>query len=164
MIDRKSFLWNYLSNGQKGLIETGEFLLGDANKHEKPLSDYSYIVFPFAKAYEGFLKQLFLDKGFIDQNQYQSDHFRIGKALNPNFAKEVPSESVYLKITNFCKSEELSKKLWGAWKRGRNLLFHYFPHNIHAITFLEAQDTINMVISAMDEAIVVCKPVGTLLR
>ncbi len=153
MIDRNSYLWSYISNGQKGLIETGEFLLKDAKEHDKPLSDFSYTVFPFAKAYEGFLKQLFLDMGFIDKQEYESDRFRIGKALNPNFAKERPDESVYLKITNYCKGENLAKQLWDTWKHSRNLLFHYFPHNINAISLSEADRAIMMIVSVMEEAV-----------
>lgn len=153
MIDRNSYLWNYLSLGQKGLIETGEFLLKDAKEHDKPLSDFSYIVFPFAKAYEGFLKQLFLDMKFIDKHQYESDHFRIGKALNPNFAQERPDESVYLKISNYRGNEDLAKTLWDTWKYARNLLFHYFPHNLKAVLLTEAESDTTMIINAMEKAL-----------
>lgn len=160
MIDKNSALWIYLPDGQKGLIETGEFLLSDAKTHTKPLTDYSYIVFPFAKAYEGFLKQIFLDKGFITKNEYESDHFRIGKALNPNFAREAPQFSVYLKITNFCGNEEMAKSLWDAWKRGRNLLFHYFPNNLLAISLSEAEEVKGIIINAIEEAFRTLKPIA----
>lgn len=158
MIEKNSQLWDYLSDGQKGLIETGKFLLSDAKANSKPLSDYSYIVFPFAKAYEGFLKQLFLDMGFISKNDYEGDRFRIGKALNPNFAKEAPQYSVYLKITNLYGNEEIAKKLWDAWKRGRNLLFHYFPHNLLAIDLSYAEEISRLIISVMKESFNKLKP------
>lgn len=158
IISKNSVLWNYLSDGQRGLIETGGFLLSDAKAHRKPLSDYSYIVFPFAKAYEGYLKQLFLDKGFITKNDYEGDRFRIGKALNPNFAKEAPQYSIYLKITNLCGNEETAKRLWDAWKRGRNLLFHYFPHNLLAIDLSYAEEISKLIISTMDESYNKLKP------
>lgn len=158
MIDKNSLLWSYLSDGQKGLIETGEFLLTDAKDHQKPISDFSFIVFPIAKAYEGFLKQLFLDMGFITKEQYESDRFRVGRELNPNFAKERPDISVYLKIAKYCKNQELADTLWNAWKRGRNLLFHYFPHNQLKISFEEAQETIDLIITAMEKSFVSCNP------
>lgn len=158
MIDKKSILWSYLSEGQRGLIETGVFLLKDAKEHNKPLSDFSYIVFPFAKAYEGFLKQLFLDKKFITQEDYQSTHFRIGKALNPHYAKERPDNSAYLKIVEFCGGKELADMLWNAWKRGRNLLFHYFPHNLRKIDLKEAEEAINLIIDAMEASFSSCAP------
>ncbi len=158
MIQLNHQLWSYLSEGQKGLIKTGEFLLAEARKHPQPLSDYSYLVFPFAKAYEGFLKKIFLDKGFISQKDYLSDHFRIGKALNPHFAHESPQESVYQKIVNFCQSTKIADMLWNTWKRGRNLLVHYFPHNQLAITFQEAEVIINMIIQSMQTALAVFQP------
>jgi len=158
MIDKKSTLWSYLSKGQKGLIETGEFLLKDAKEHNKPLSDFSYIVFPFAKSYEGFLKQLFLDMEFITKLDYESNRFRIGRALNPHYAKERPDNSVYLKIGKYCGGDYLANKLWNAWKRGRNLLFHYFPQNLQKIDLNEAGSTINLIISAMEKSFISCAP------
>ncbi|KXK09261.1 MAG: hypothetical protein UZ22_OP11002001140 [Microgenomates bacterium OLB23] len=54
-------LRNYISEGQKDLIDEGLHLLEHAeNSHDENLHDYSFVVFPFAKAYEGFLKQVFL--------------------------------------------------------------------------------------------------------
>ncbi|MBI2029900.1 hypothetical protein HYT02_05780 [Candidatus Gottesmanbacteria bacterium] len=158
MINKNSALWSYLSEGQKGLIETGEFLLADAKDHQKPISDFSYIVFPIAKAYEGFLKQLFLDMGFISKEQYESDRFRVGRELNPNFAKERPDISVYLKIVKYCNGQELADNLWNAWKRGRNLLFHYFPHNQLKVTLESAEEAINLIISAMEQSFASCNP------
>lgn len=78
-IDRNSNLWNYLSSDLKGLIEDGEKIIDHAIKHgENGSSDFSYIVFNFAKAYEGFLKHLFLDLGFIQEDDYYGDDIRIG--------------------------------------------------------------------------------------
>ena len=156
VIDRNSSLWQYLTEGQRGLIETGELLLIEAKEHPKTLSDFSYIVFPFAKAYEGFLKQFFLEMKFITKYQYESNHFRVGKALNPHLQKQLRDNSVYLKIINSCGSEKLADILWDGWKRGRNLLFHYFPHNLKAITLDEAEAIINMLIRAMETALISC--------
>ena len=78
MISTGSLLWQYLSPQQRVLYGDGEFLVTDSSIHrdEEP-TDYSYLVFPFAKMYEGFLKQLFLDVGFISERDYYSNHFRI---------------------------------------------------------------------------------------
>ena len=75
-INKKSFFWNYLSSGQKDLMEVGLFLYKDAKENQsRKLGDYSYLVFSFAKAYEGFLKKLFLDMGFISKKEYESNRF-----------------------------------------------------------------------------------------
>ncbi len=157
-IDKNSFFWNYLSLGQKGLIEEGLYLLEDLRDHpDINISDYSYIVFPFAKAYEGFLKKLFLDCGFITQKQYESDHFRIGRALNPYLEKSLRFESVYDKIISFCGDKLLADQLWNMWKRGRNLVFHYFPHNLKALTFQEADVIISEMLDVMQKAVKECR-------
>jgi hypothetical protein len=152
-IDKQSFFWKYLSDGQKGLIEEGFYLLNDANNHKQnSISDFSYLVFPFAKAYEGFLKKLFLDLSLISKESYESDRFRIGKALNPSLEKHLRHESVYDKIVNL-KNRELAEKLWINWKKGRNLVFHYFPHNTNALKFEEANTIIKDLLDVMQEAV-----------
>lgn len=157
-IDKTSFFWNYLSAGQKGLIEEGLYLLEDINKHpDARITDYSYLVFPFAKAYEGFLKKLFLDLKFIPQQVYESDHFRIGKALNPHLEKILRHESVYDKVTAHCDSRDLADELWNVWKKGRNLVFHYFPHNFRALSLDEAEKIISGILNIMQKAVSECR-------
>ena len=55
-------------------------------------TDYSYLVFPYAKLYEGFLKDIFLSAEIISQTEYVSDHFRIGKALSPSMVSRFGEE------------------------------------------------------------------------
>lgn len=156
-VDRNSLFWNYLSSGQKGLIEEGLYLIQDLQDHpDFNITDFSYLVFPFAKAYEGFLKKLFLDCGFITRQQYESDHFRIGRALNPYLEKHLRFESVYDKIISYTNDKNLADKLWDMWKRGRNLVFHYFPHNLKALTFNEAEMIIAEMMDVMQKAVSIC--------
>ena len=87
VIDRSSVLWSYCSPEIQGLFTDGEKLLEDAHKYPAKVSDYSYLVFPFAKAYEGFLKKLLLDLQLIKESEYHGDRIRIGRVLNPNYLK-----------------------------------------------------------------------------
>src|SRR3989344_1264895 len=120
MFDRRSVLWDYLSSHQKELIEDGERLFGEAGKISPPLHDYSYAVFPYAKAYEGFLKKLFFDLGFIDEQTYRGEHFRIGRALNPSLEPALRYESIFDKLVGYCGGKDLANELWHVWKKGRN--------------------------------------------
>ncbi|MBI4067277.1 type II toxin-antitoxin system RnlA family toxin [Candidatus Gottesmanbacteria bacterium] len=157
MIDKDSQLWKYLSDGQKGLVEESFFLLEDIEKHpDTRLTDYSYLVFPIAKAYEGFLKQLFLDRGYINQATYQSNHFRLGKALSPHMTHHLGDVSVYFQIQKNC-GREVAEKIWQMWKRGRNLIFHYFPHNLRAVSLQEAREIIYDFVRVMSEAMYECR-------
>lgn len=157
-IDKTSFFWQYLSAGQKGLIEEGLYLLHDLQLHpDVHITDYSYLVFPFAKAYEGYLKQLFLDLNFISLHEYHSDHFRIGMALNPYLEKRLRYRSVYDKVVRHCDGYLLADRLWNIWKRARNHVFHYFPHNLHAVSFPEAEMLISEILDVMEESVTSCK-------
>lgn len=157
-IDRSSVFWQYLSDGQRGLIEEGLYLLEDMGKHpDAKVTDYSYLVFPFAKAYEGFLKKLFLDLGFISAHEYESDHFRIGKALNPHMSRILGKHSVYQRIVHYCQGEDVARELWDVWKAGRNQVFHYFPHNLKALTYEEAYEIIQKMIAVMRRSIASCR-------
>lgn len=153
-VKKDSIFWQYLSAGQRGLIEEGLYLLNDIKEHpDVNISDYSYLVFPFAKAYEGFLKKLFFDLGFIPQQVYEGDHFRIGRALNPHLEKILRHESIYDRIVNLCGSRDLADELWNVWKRGRNLVFHYFPHNFRALSLTDAENIINEMLIVMERAV-----------
>lgn len=157
-IDKNSFFWQYLSEGQRGLINGGIYLLEDTKNHpDVRITDYSYLVFPFAKAYEGFLKKLFLDLRFISPKDYESDHFRIGKALNPHLEKRLRRWSIYDKIMRHCGGKELADSLWLVWKKGRNLVFHYFPHNLKALSLAEAEDIIESMLTVMERGVRECQ-------
>lgn len=147
----KDFLEPELGN----LYSDGEKLL--ATTSDSTYSDYSFLVFPFAKVYEGFLKKLFLALGAINETQYRSDHWRVGKALNPNLEKELRGEeSVYDRIQNLCNDSTLPDVLWNAWKNGRNRIFHYFPGQNQALTLDEAKNTVNLINCAMEKALTSC--------
>jgi hypothetical protein len=152
VIDKSSALWNYLEEDLKGLVLDGEHLLSDVDR--EVVTDYSYLVFPFSKAYEGFLKRFFLDLDLIREDEYYGDSIRIGRILNPAFIKK--KFSVYRKLRGKPGTEDVAERLWDIWKRGRNLVFHYFPHNFRKLSYDEALDIIRAVVDSMDLAVMRC--------
>lgn len=145
-------LWQYLSQAQKDLILEGQYLMHDIVKDQAyQFKDYSFLIFPFAKSYEGFLKQLFKDIGFISHLDYISDHLRLGKLLSPHLELRLGDRSLYKQI-RASGGEDLAKRIWSAWKLGRNQVFHYFPHNLKAVSFSEAETTIDELLATMDTA------------
>ncbi len=118
----KKLWWHYIEEDLQELLVASEFLAnvvrswgGDLPQGRKVFHDYSFIVFPAAKAYEGYLKKVFLDMGFIPPEDYHGKHFRIGKALNPFLEKRYRNnESVYDKIVTHCDGKELADTLWEA--------------------------------------------------
>jgi len=120
--------------------------------------DYSFLVFPAAKAYEGFLKNLFLDMGFISKEQYKGKRFRIGKALNPHLDKKYQDDGwVYDEISKYCGGPDLADTLWKTWKESRNVLFHWFPDEKNVVTHNEAVERLLAIIGAMDEVYTACE-------
>lgn len=118
--------------------------------------DYSFVVFPMSKAYEGFLKKLFLDMGLIGVAQYKGEHLRIGKILNPNLPRRYRSGWVFEKLSAACGGEDLPLTLWETWKRARNRVFHFFPDHAEFLTYEEAKNLINKIMEAMDRALAGC--------
>lgn len=151
-MDTNSDLWKFLCAEQKDLIKDSECLLDQAKSSSRILTDYSYIVFPVSKTYEGFLKKLFLDLGIINEDQYKSDHFRIGKALNPYIEPHLKTESYFDRISDKL-GIDLALELWEQWRKGRNLLFHYFPSHLRCLRLIEAEDINSGMLKMMDKTV-----------
>jgi len=142
-------LWQYLSDTQRDLILEGQFLMNEIVENRAyQFKDYSFLIFPFAKAYEGYLKKLFRDLKFISHLDYISDHLRLGKLMSPNLVGKLGERSLYRKIKE-ASTKELADRIWDIWKRGRNQIFHYFPHNLKAISFSEAKSLADEFLATM---------------
>lgn len=140
----------YLNKDQDSLITDIETLLSKLTKIDH-ISDYSFLVAPVAKAYEGYLKDFFLKLSIITDFDYKSDRFRVGKTLNPSLRYK--KFSVFQKLADLHeKGEELAEILWTAWKFGRNEIFHYFHHNLKKLDRAEAEERIDMILNAIIES------------
>jgi len=150
--------WNYLEEDLAELLGEAFLLLESVGSWNEKFHDYSFVVFPAAKAYEGFLKKLFLELGFISKEDYYGKRFRIGRALNPQLEKRFRlKESIYDRLARFTGDKVLGDELWQTWKQSRNLVFHWFPDERNAITFEEAKLRIEMVIASIDRSYKECK-------
>jgi hypothetical protein len=151
--------WEYLSRPQRNLILEGNFLLHDVLKHtEYTFQDYSFVVFPFAKAYEGYLKKIFLDAHFISHLDYISDHLRLGKLMSPHLSERLGDRSLYTQLKNHT-SQELADTVWDTWRLGRNEIFHYFPHNLRSVSLSQAEDIVSQIITSMEKTYVGLKSI-----
>lgn len=140
----------YLSPDQDSLIADIEIIRNRLSETDA-ISDYSFLVSPIAKAYEGYLKDFFLKIGIIDKYSYESDRFRVGKTLNPSLRYK--RFSIFQKLADIHEEgEQLAEELWTAWKFGRNELFHYFPNNLKKINRADAEDRIDLLLKAIIKA------------
>jgi hypothetical protein len=148
--------WFYLEEDIRDLLSES-FALLDFAKENNNFVDYSFVVFPAAKAYEGFLKKVFLDLGFITNEEFLGKRFRVGKALNPHLEEELRHESIYDRLVDYCKGKDVADKLWDTWRLSRNLVFHWFPNEKKSLNLDEARDRLEMIMSAMDALFSECK-------
>ncbi len=150
--------WTYLDADLKELLRESTLLISKVSSWEEKFHDYSFIVFPAAKAYEGFLKTLFLDMGFITNEDFVGKRFRIGKALNPSMERRSRARySVYDKIRDYCGNDELPQMMWETWKTCRNVLFHWFPNERNSIDFAEAREALMTILITMDKSYLSCE-------
>lgn len=139
----------FLKNDQDQLIDDVENIFKYLQQNH--INDYSFVVAPAAKAYEGYLKDFFFDLDIIDEYSYHSDRFRVGKTLNPSLRYK--RYSIFKKLADIHENgQNLAEKLWSAWKQGRNEIFHYFPGNVKKLSLVEAQDCITLILKAIIES------------
>ncbi len=120
-------------------------------------NDYSFVVFPLAKVYEGFLKLLFFQLGLVKKEVYYARHFRIGRSFNPDLVPRLRDESwLYDDVARLC-GEGLARELWEVWLAGRNHLFHFFPGDRYLLNRNESGQLINRLLAAMESALA-CRP------
>ena len=148
--------WEYIDDDlQELLLQSFDLLRVSASL--EAYRDYSFIVFPASKAYEGFLKKIFLDMGFITKQDYEGTRFRIGKALNPSLEEDAKGKQwVYGQLAHYCGGRDLPDQLWKAWKECRNLVFHWFPMDKRAISRFEAEEKLTQVVVAIDSVFREC--------
>ena len=143
-----------LNQAKQSISIAGIKLLDDVKiilkkfENDNNIHDYSFLVAPAAKAYEGYLKYFFLKINLIDKRAYNSNRFRVGKALNPSLRYK--RFSIYQKMSDMDEEgKELAEILWDAWKRGRNQIFHYFPNNLKKLNKDQALQRIKQLLKAI---------------
>lgn len=152
--------WHYLDEDLRELLNESVLLLtifenetsGVTAQIKRSFHDYSFVIFPSAKAYEGFLKKIFFDLQFISHDDYYGSRFRIGRALNPSLEEKYAYDSVYRKIVDYTQGKKLADQLWVTWKNCRNLVFHWFPDEKKVISLEEANLRVKDIIDAIEEA------------
>ncbi len=154
----KSEWWEYVGEDLQELLGESLSLYSWASHSGEKFQDYSFVVFPAAKAYEGVLKKILLDLKLISREDYFGKYFRIGKSLNPSLEKRFRNHSwVFDRLKGYCGDEELPMKLWVTWRESRNKIFHWFPDEVNVVSLSEAGERIEMIIQAIGEFFTDCR-------
>lgn len=117
------------------------------------ISDYSFVVFPAAKAYEGFLKLFFWRMHLISDQEYQGRGWRVGRSFNPDIPRRFRDDDwIYDDVQQLC-NPELAGHLWQMWLDGRNHLFHFFPRDRYVLNLEQAAGLVSRIEAVMEEAL-----------
>lgn len=146
---QESAAWyEYLDECQQELVSVS-FSLVNRRNELSDLRDFSFMVFPMAKAYEGFLKKVFFDMQLINKETYEGRRFRIGRALNPDVRSYQRDNDWLYDNVESRFGVDLARQLWNTWLVCRNRVFHYFPDCTQFLNFDEAIKRIEMMEQAM---------------
>lgn len=142
--------YSFLSEDQQLLVKTAISLYEFVKASGQEFADYSFIVFPMSKAYEGFLKRYLNRTGLLSQEVYEGNRFRIGRALNPDLSDHYQDEDwFYDDIEREC-GKLIGREMWQTWLTCRNRVFHYFPKKDHFLSLDQAYSHLVMLIESMD--------------
>lgn len=137
---------------QQKMIRQSLELLEREKRLATTWSDYSFILFPMAKAYEGFIKEFFYRRGLISHQTYIGRKFRVGRSLNPDISQHHQDEWwLYDDLSKQC-GVGVARKLWDAWIECRNHVFHYFPQQQAEYSLVEIEKKIHLLIDVMTYA------------
>ena len=145
---RLSPWYQYLDIPQRELVDVS-FLLLQKKDLLSELKDFSFLVFPLSKAYEGFLKKVFFDLNLINRETYQGRRFRIGRAFNPDVRNHQRDEDWLYDNVETVFGREIARQLWETWLQCRNRVFHYFASDKQALSLQEAKQKIDMITQSM---------------
>ncbi len=143
-------IFSQLDPYQLELIQLSYILLEKEESHPNGISDFSFIVFPTAKAYEGFLKEYLLKAGFIDKETYMSRRFRIGRALNPDLHTQQQDERWLYDDLSHAVGSDLAREVWDTWLTCRNHVFHYFPEHNKRVSLQQARECLTILTNTIE--------------
>lgn len=150
---QESATWyKYLDQCQQELVSVS-FSLANKRNELSDLRDFSFMVFPMAKAYEGFLKKVFFDMQLINKETYEGRRFRIGRALNPDVRSYQRDDNWLYDNVELKFGVEMARQLWDTWLVCRNHVFHYFSSCEQFLNFEEAIKRIEMMRQTMQTVI-----------
>lgn len=138
-----------LRKPQQELIRLSVHLYEREVKSTVTLSDYSFIIFPMAKGYEGFLKQYLFDLELITEATFNGRRFRIGRALNPDVHEDQRDKYwLFDDVEQRC-GREVAQSLWQTWLTCRNRVFHYFPDRKLLFSLETAEEYLQLISESM---------------
>ncbi len=98
-----------------------------------PLSDYSFIVFPLAKAYEGILKKILVKTGVLTEAELlQNPNITINRFYNP-----LEKGAIYQTLKDKTRDKVIPHVIFSVYQECRNQILHYDQYRDNRIDNIE---------------------------
>jgi len=99
-------------------------------------SDYSFTVFPLAKAYEGVLKKILVKMGFITKAQLEQDpNISINSYFNP-----VGNSKITKALRDKARDKMIPHVIYSTYAECRNQILHHDPYRDNRLKTIEEAD------------------------
>ncbi len=142
-----------LAPSEQELIRISAQLFERERTNSFTFSDYSFVVFPMAKAYEGFIKRTLFEAGLVSKPLYLSKRLRIGRVLNPDLRQQHRDELwLYDDFERQC-SKEVAQLLWQVWLKCRNNIVHFFPEEKYTVSLTTSREELVSIASAIEQTV-----------
>ena len=104
-----------------------------SSEYAPNLSDYSCMVLPLAKAYEGVLKKILVRAGFINEADLQENpDISISRYFNP-----VGNNAIFRALKDQARDKTIPHVIYSTYQECRNLILHYDPYRDNRLKTIE---------------------------
>lgn len=113
------------------------------------LSDYSFLVLPMAKVYEGVLKRVLVDASIIKEEELlKNPALNVGAYYNP-----VGNKNIFNHLKDKGRDKVIPYTIYSTYQECRNMIFHYDHYRDNRLTTLDdAQFYVRRIEHAIDKA------------
>lgn len=112
-------------------------------------NDYSFVVFPFAKAFEGVLKKILVEAGFLKEGELLEDpSLSINKYFNP-----VGNQKILESVKDKTRDKAIPYVIYSTYQECRNQIIHYDSYRDNRVKSLdEARFYLERIEDAIEKA------------
>jgi ribonuclease HIII len=138
-------VYNFLHENDRRTLVSAAGVRNAVQKSGQPLEDYSVVVMPFAKVYEGFMIRLAEHLGLADRQvlSRKSNTIEIGAWL----------DSIRNRLPDVKRYTEIADSLAAAWSCRNKSMHSDFAYSLSTLkSFAEAEQEISIILRAMGRA------------
>ncbi len=125
------------------------FEIDSLRTNDSYVSDYSFLLLPIAKSYEGILKRVLVEKGVISESKLlENPSVNVGAYLNP-----VGNEKIFNLLKDKARDKAIPHVIYSTYQECRNQILHYDQYRDNRITsFEDAKFYRRRILDAIDKA------------